>query len=42
MLQELNKLRTHFNSSLDELEKTYLQTEQRLGTVKGKAEGRDL
>lgn len=42
MLQEVNRLRTQFNSSLQRLEETYLQTKQHLSILEGKAEGRDL
>lgn len=42
MLQEIHRLRTRFNSSLNELEQAYLQTQQRLSVVTGKAQGRDL
>lgn len=42
MLQEVNKLRTQFNQSLDELEQVYQKTQQSLSKIKGRFRGRDL
>lgn len=39
MLQEIGKMRTHFNNSLNELEEIYLQTKQSLNIVKGRFKG---